>query len=616
MNNETMTDGDPMEAITAKKQADAERAEMNRQAEEAAEEARIWPTPPGQCPVVPLGWNGGVMHFWSHAYRQLIQLPKLGKSYEEIVRLAPLEAFYAWLSKGTKDSEKEVFCAVTRRLAEDSAQRKYREENILGRGVWYADREKKEIIYSAGERCYMVTVSGEFKELNTCVWRGKIYTSDKKNTLPAAEPLTDAEGQGLIDFLNLRPWKSHRAGEMVAGWMVCSMLSGLLTTRPQLWINAPAGTGKSRLRDDMAAAFGGVDAGYVCSVDGGKTTEPGLRRAMDREAVPVLFDEAESGEDESSTQNIDGILKTIRLVATAKDLNITQAEKNGGTVSYRPRFCAALFSVNNPLERETDISRFFILRMSGKLFAADKEKRYAELDRRREQLERKDFAPRLLRRVLECAHDVIQNAGTLAEAMKKKLTAAGCRTAERTADQLAHIMAGAYALTHRGPISQKAVDDYAAAAVLIDEDRSEEVERKSETELALEELLTHTVTLSSRGGFTIAKLCQIMEAGTDTDLKGLAENALETCGLRWNSDKEGKTWLAVNTSFSGFKKIFRNSTINANGFRRALKRDDDCIGIREKSTRFKEAKKGPVRNALQIPGDYVLDYVLNVNIDQ
>lgn len=611
MNNETMTDGDPMEAITAKKQADAERAEMNRQAEEAAEEARIWPTPPGKCPVIPLGWNGDRMCFWSHAYRKLIQLPKLGKSYEEIVRLAPLEDFSAWLNKGTKDAEKEVFCAVTRRLAEDSAQREYREENILGRGVWYADREKKEIIYSAGKRCYMVTASGEFKELNTCVWRGKIYTSDKKNTLPAAEPLTDAEGQKLIDFLNLRPWKSYRAGEMLAGWMVCAMLSGLLTVRPQLWINAPRGSGKSRFRDDIFSTFGGKDAGFVITMDGGNSTEAGLRRELDREASPVLFDEAEKEQDICSQKNIGNILRLIRTVATAEDPCIKQCGKAGEVVNFRPRFCSMLFSVNNSLEQDTDVSRFFILRLSGE-GRTDKEKEKQEkmlerMDLLRPQLFRSDFANSFLRRVLESARDVIRNAGTLAKAMKKTLAAARCKAANRTADILAHIMAGAYALTHRGAMSQEAIDDYAAAAVRIDEDRSEEVERKSETELALDLLLTHTIQLPGKGGFTVERLCRIAEERTDAELVGLAGSALETCGLRWRHDKEGNPWLSVHASYSGLQKIFANSPIPKNNVRRILNSDDDGIGICEGPARIPTISKGPIKNALHIPGKYVLD---------
>lgn len=613
MDNETMTDGDPMEAITAKKQADAERAEMNRQAEEAAEEKaknpRTWPIPSGQCPVVPLGWNGNGdrVRFWSHAYRKIIQLQQLKRSYGGMVRLAPLDDFAAWLGMD-REAEKELISTAARRLEDESAPMTYCEENILGRGVWYADQEKKEIIYSAGKRCYMVTASGEFKELNTCVWRGKIYTSDKKNTLPAAEPLTDAEGQKLIDFLNLRPWKSYRAGEMLAGWMVCAMLSGLLTVRPQIWINAPAGTGKTRLRDDMAAAFGGADAGYVCSVDGGQTTEAGLRRTLDRETLPVLFDELEPNEDKRRKENIGNILDLIRTVATSES-NVTQAAQNGnsGSVGFRTRFCSALFSVNNALEKDSDVSRFFILRLNGKAKRAEKDRIYAKQEPLRSLIQRKDFTPRLLRRVLESARDVIRNAGTLADAMKKTLSAAGSRTADRSAEMIAHIMAGAYALTHRGAMSQEAIDDYAAAAVRMDADRNGEIERRSETELALDLLLTHTIQLTGKGGFTVERLCRIAEETTDAELAEHAGSALETCGLRWRHDKEGNPWLSVHASSSGLQKIFANSSIPKNSVRRILKNDDDGIGICEGPTRFPAISKGPIKNTLQIPGEYVLN---------
>lgn len=594
-----------MEAITAKKQADAERAEMNRQAEEAAENARIWPIPPGQRPVEPLGWNGDRMFFWSHAYRRIIQLQQMKRSYGEMVRLAPVRDFASWLNHDP-DDEKGVINTAARRLEDESAPLTYREEDILGRGVWYADREKKEIIYSAGKRCYMLTASGEFKELNTCVWRGKIYTSDKKNTLPAAEPLTDAEGQRLIALMSLRPWQTYRAGEMVAGWMVCAMLCGLLTARPQLWINAPAGTGKSTLRDDIATAFGGIDGGFVCSVDGGSTTEAGMRRTLDREAVPVLFDEAEANRDTRSAQNIASILDTIRTVATAKDPAITQSAANGGTVIFRPRFCSALFSVNNALVQDTDVSRFFILRLNGKAKQAEKERMYAKQEPPRALIRQKDFTPRLLRRVLESARDIIRNAHSLAEVMKKKLSAAGCRTADRSADMLAHIMAGAYALTHHGAMSKGEMDAYAADAVRVDEDRNNEIERQSETELALETLLTHTLQLPGKGGFTVARLCRIVEESQEAELTALAGSALETCGLRWRHDREGKSWLAFHTSYKGAKEIYAKSSIPRNKVRSILLRDDDGLGIKELQARLATCGNAP-NKVPHIPGEYVLN---------
>ncbi|MGN0821220.1 MAG: hypothetical protein ACI4OX_05515 [Akkermansia sp.] len=84
-------------------------------------------------------------------------------------------------------------------------------------------------------------------ETHACVLGKYIYdTRDSLGILPADVAMTDREGEQLTELICLRPWQSPLTAELVVGWIACSILTGVIPVRPQLWINAPAGTGKKQ----------------------------------------------------------------------------------------------------------------------------------------------------------------------------------------------------------------------------------------------------------------------------------------------------------------------------------------------------------------------------------
>ncbi len=126
-----------------------------------------------------------------------------------------------------------------------------------------------------------------------------VYDKGASLPKPSTEPLSYEEGVRLIDFLEARTWAMKGSGSLLAGWAVCSFLAGSMPFRPHIWINAPANTGKTFLRDDLIPLFGGG----AIAPDGAESTEAGIRRDLGSSTLPVIWDEMEQDAGDKGKQN-------------------------------------------------------------------------------------------------------------------------------------------------------------------------------------------------------------------------------------------------------------------------------------------------------------------------
>ena len=76
---------------------------------------------------------------------------------------------------------------------------------------------------------------------------------------------------------------------LLAGWVALAPTCGCLDWRPHIWLTGGAGTGKSLIHRFISPLL--HDMGVPVS---GNTTEAGLRQTLKSDALPVVFDEAES----------------------------------------------------------------------------------------------------------------------------------------------------------------------------------------------------------------------------------------------------------------------------------------------------------------------------------
>jgi putative DNA primase/helicase len=125
------------------------------------------------------------------------------------------------------------------------------------------------------------------------------------------EPLTVQEAAVIVGIANRFRWEVPASGTLLLGWAVLAPICGALRWRPHLWLTAGAGSGKSQILDRFVAPL----LGDLSLVVVGATTEAGLRQTICCDAVPVVFDEAESNE-KGDQQRMQAILSLARVASS------------------------------------------------------------------------------------------------------------------------------------------------------------------------------------------------------------------------------------------------------------------------------------------------------------
>src|SRR5690606_732307 len=86
-------------------------------------------------------------------------------------------------------------------------------------------------------------------------------------------------------------WSMDGSAALLAGWCFLSPICGALPWRPHIWLTGGAGSGKTEVANSYVYS---MVRGMGIQVDGGTSTEAGVRQELQSDAIPVLIDEAES----------------------------------------------------------------------------------------------------------------------------------------------------------------------------------------------------------------------------------------------------------------------------------------------------------------------------------
>lgn len=517
----------------------------------------------GRPPVIPLGKEGKEYVYYSIPQREVCRLkPSEHKERMCLYSMATRADYARWLepdisSDALDVKEAKMMRNAGRLLMEKTGGKKFNPDMLRGRGVW---RDADGIVYNAGDACFLVLPDGRMEQVDGV--RGRyIYDAGAPLIHPADDALTDEEGARLVDFFTARPWVLPCAGELVAGWLVCAVLAGVLPYRPQVWVNAPAFTGKSALKRDMLRALGGknedadmpgregaVTGGHAAQFESARTSPAGVYDTIKHDSLPVVFDEPESHSDDGGrkARNMAGVLDILRSAATSGDVGMTKGSADGVKKVYKFRFCAALFSIANNLSREADTSRFLVLRLSPLMDDAARAAMYERQEAARAMTQEQDFTPRLFTRLLRAVPALLDNARTI----RAHLMGEGYNP--RRAELLGLLLAGAHALTKGGAVDDAYLEHAAEVAQAVEETQVPE----SDTQRCLDSLLGYSMPWTGGGKISVAQLCEVAARETDTERKQNACRALEALGLRWRGDLDA---LQVNTAWRGLRELYKGT---------------------------------------------------------
>ena len=382
-------------------------------------------TAPFQC----LGYDGEASFYRSGRTGQVLRLARSAHTATHLIALAPLAHWEALYPSRTGVN----WAAVASDLYERSiAAGLFSPERIRGRGAWWDGGRP---LLHLGDR--LVTPDGD--QPITAPFRSRfVYQHMPRLDGPGdVAPLTAVEAAPIVAIANRFRWDVPASGTLLVGWVVLAPICGALPWRPHLWLIGGAGSGKSAILDRYITPLLGDFALLVS----GSTTEAGLRQTIGSDAVPVVFDEAESNE-KGDQQRMQGILALARVASSESGAAMLKGSPSGEVSRYRVRSMFLLSSIATALKQGADQGRFaqLSLRSPSDIAKQEREAHWAALDRDLGRQITPELGRRLITRTVELIPMIRQAAAVFSRAAARHFDS------QRLGDQYGTLLAGAWSL--------------------------------------------------------------------------------------------------------------------------------------------------------------------------
>jgi putative DNA primase/helicase len=383
----------------------------------------------GGAPFQCLGYDGEASYYRSGRTGQVLRLARSAHTATHLIALAPLAHWETLYPSRTGVN----WSAVASDLYERSiAAGLFTPDRIRGRGAWWDDGRP---LLHLGDR--LVTPEGE--HLITTSFRSRyVYQRMPRLDGPGdVEPLSVKEAAVIVSIANRFHWDVPASGTLLVGWVVLGPICGSLRWRPHVWLTGGAGSGKSAILERYITPLLGDFALPVS----GSTTEAALRQSICSDAMPVVFDEAESNE-RPDQQRMQGILSLARVASSESGAALLKGSPSGEVSRYRVRSMFLLSSIATALKQGADRSRFaqLTLRNPAELPKGERELHWASLDRDLDRHISGELGRRLIARTVGLIPMIRQAEGVFTRAAARHFDS------QRLGDQYGTLMAGAWSL--------------------------------------------------------------------------------------------------------------------------------------------------------------------------
>ncbi len=439
-------------------------------------------------PFIPLGLDtAGNAHYYVQRSESFLSMSPDRHSKNNMIFLASLPYWEKHASNGRGGVRWET---AAQHCFDVTGNRRFTPDRTRGLGIW--DGGGGVPVYNAGQACYTLDASGHIVPCSNIADTGIIYTRTEAAPLLNTPSLTDEEGRLVMDYLAAVPFREEHGHVFMGGLLVSSLLSGYLSFRPHCWINAPAESGKTELRNTLLALMGNLALDF----EGAESTPAGVRQRLNGNAVPVLFDESEGKDSRRGISNIQGMLDIAR--SATRGGVVLKGSVDGTGQSFPLRAGFMFFSVDNQLNRASDLTRFVVLTLQKKT-GLDVAPTLERIKTARAAMLAAVTPEKLIARVLLEAPVIKRNAETI----KRELETSG--ESGRRSELFGTILAGAWNLTHSGPVTPEYLEDckniVAASRLAVAEENDSErclrtaLEYRDQNEggLLLSELLLHGI---------------------------------------------------------------------------------------------------------------------------
>jgi len=396
--------------------------------------------------------NGGTIYvFFNYRTNSVIRFTSSGFSGSTILQLAPLNYWEGNYSKEGRSGVKFDLQRITDNLISICSRLGIFDNNMIrGRGAWM---DKKVPVIHCGN--YLI-VGGKVKKFAEYKSR-YIYEAGKELGFNLVNPLKKTESYKLVEIINRLNWSRPIEAKLLAGWIVIAPLCGALNWRPHLWLTGASGAGKSWVMIHMIKKF--MSEMFVDAQS--ETTEAGIRQFLKADALPVVFDEAES-EDKKSVERMQAVLNIMRASSTSDGGKIIKGSSGGSATEFNIRSCFAFSSIATTIHQRSDASRITVIEIKPDE-SNDKKEKWVKTQKMYFETVTSEFIEAFQSRSVWLLPTILVNAKVFANAASIVLNN------QRTGDQLGILLAAYYSLTSENEITLENATKW-----MIEQDLSEE----------------------------------------------------------------------------------------------------------------------------------------------
>jgi putative DNA primase/helicase len=384
---------------------------------------------PSGAPFVCLGFNEGIYYYQPDSTGQVISLSRSSHTGTNLLTLAPL-AYWETLFPSKTGAN---WLAAASSLFETQAKAGiFSADRIRGRGAWW---DAGRSVLHLGDR---LLIDGTEQSISKATGSKFHYQRLASIDIPKRlEPLPDELGMEIIDIASRFHWEVPASGLLLAGWIALAPICGAMQWRPHVWLTASAGSGKSAILD----RFIGILLESMALFPEGNTTEAFIRQQLRADAIPVIFDEAESNE-KSDRQRIQNILALARVSSSSGRGVIGKGGADGTAQSFNIRSMFLLCSISTALKQGADQSRFaqLTLRNPSYLPKAERTAHWSALDADITRLCTAEMGHRLLLRMVRQIPIIRDSVAVFRRAAADRFDS------QRQGDQYGSLLAGAWSL--------------------------------------------------------------------------------------------------------------------------------------------------------------------------
>lgn len=516
-------------------------AHQQQQAEAAAAQG------PGEAPYRILGWctDRARIHYQHRDTGQIAWIKPAAQA-APLLQLAPISW---WATVHPRNASGIDWAAACSEVIEEANRAGvFALDRVRGRGLWI---DAGRTVWHLGDR---LEVDGQLVELiehRSAHHYPRLPALDIDRT---ASPLSNAEGQEILQAIAAMGWASPLDHIHLIGWGVLANVGGALDKRPALQITSRFGSGKtftvSRVLQPLLAGL---------AISRSNSTEAGIRQLLKADTLPVLIDESE-GEDPHRRE---GHLRLARLSYDGSPTD--RGTTNGQALSFAVRSSVALVGINAEISNPAERSRTVVV---GREQLPQAE--WARVDRRLAGLVTAETGARLLRRTVNRLTTLRANAATFRRTVEGQL---GDGAAARAGDTYGALLAGAHLLTSAALVDDQQALDWLdsigwTASAALGEAGADGQASTAEGVQCLQHLLSHEEPWradTGTGRLSVRELVELARTPSGADDAEHARKALGRRGIR-----AADVGLQIANSPEALRPIFGNTKWRNGGHRARL----------------------------------------------